>query len=299
MMAYWKNKGGIIEASCRQCVPGCGKSALDGHFGVFEHLLRLLVDAGFSYQNAAELVKILLSEDVDELKGTYYHLFKPDRSYKFVTSATGLNKYYFLKVEGDGICGKVYTRHDEGKFFPFSELTCKKIYLETEADNISNQEEHTVPDTIDQSEESYSSLISPLSSEGGFDFSKYSKLFEGQVLEEEITIDPSFPPMILMSDFPFDHDSDGSAITRFSEHSKDSYQKRRLDKDKIRLTKHNKKIKEARNDEDVKKKKFLVYTVVLFKIRLIEKITVHLNVLLMPYSKITYAKEIMNFYIKV
>lgn len=81
MMAVWddiaKAQNGAYEVSYKVSVAGCGKTALDGLFGVLTmHLLRL-VNHGHSYEKAEDIFRILQEFP---LQHTHVHLFTPQRN---------------------------------------------------------------------------------------------------------------------------------------------------------------------------------------------------------------------------
>jgi hypothetical protein len=81
MMAVWddiaKAQNGAYEVSYKVSVAGCGKTALDGLFGVLTmHLLRL-VNHGHSYEKASDIFRILQEFP---LQHTHVHLMTPQRN---------------------------------------------------------------------------------------------------------------------------------------------------------------------------------------------------------------------------
>jgi hypothetical protein len=64
-----------IERTCKTSVAGCGKTALDGMFGVLSQHLAKLNDKGYSYKSADELWDLM---NEFPLNFSYFHLFKPN-----------------------------------------------------------------------------------------------------------------------------------------------------------------------------------------------------------------------------
>jgi hypothetical protein len=229
-MGIWEELAGIVVASISQSPPGCGKSPLDGDFGIFQHLLIVMVNSGWSFRSALDLVLILLQNPHKDLKGFYYHLHRPDRSYKLVGKSDILHSRYFLEraIRNDetGMIIKYHGRHGEGKFIPYSELEVTKLSVDLEEDGDSTVEE---TDTIEEG----------LKNVEGIDFVALSRAFAHvQAPYEE---DLSLPDGILLSNFPFEdvQSHDGIKKLKHSEQSTAPFMERKALAQKDRLTVNN------------------------------------------------------------
>lgn len=120
MIAKWHALTGIREASNKIMVPGCGKTSLDGMFGILGQHLSRLVDQGESFNSAEELWGIL---DRFPLKYSFFHLFKPQRSKAFYlnprdTAIKNLklrSSFYLMTCDDDGkVWGFCHSRHGTG-----------------------------------------------------------------------------------------------------------------------------------------------------------------------------------------
>ncbi len=103
----------VEEVSYKTMVPGCGKTNLDGLFGVLAMHLTRLVDSGASFKNAEELYDLLVRRP---LKHTEFHLFKPQRNlidWKVTNKIEklSLGNFYLIKKVGDHIVRKAHSRH--------------------------------------------------------------------------------------------------------------------------------------------------------------------------------------------
>ena len=110
----WPQRSGVVESSYKISVPGCGKTRLDGLFGLLTmHLLRQ-VDAGASYTNAEGAVDLLIS---NPLNATHVHLYTPDRTKRTFVASKVLNNSYLLKYDEDRkeVIVFQHSRHGEGK----------------------------------------------------------------------------------------------------------------------------------------------------------------------------------------
>ena len=109
-----------IEKSFKTTVPGCGKTSLDGMFGIISQFLAKVNNAGMSFRNAEELWNIL---DNSGLNFSYFHLFKPARAKmmqfefdeKQIKKMSLGSNYYLLRREDNGeIYGHHHSRHGDG-----------------------------------------------------------------------------------------------------------------------------------------------------------------------------------------
>lgn len=120
MIAKWHALTGVHEASYKTMVPGCGKTSLDGMFGILGQHLSRLVDQGESFNSAEELWGLL---DQNPLKYSFFHLFQPQRnkvSY-FDPEDTGIKNlklrslFYLITCDDDGkVWGFCHSRHGKG-----------------------------------------------------------------------------------------------------------------------------------------------------------------------------------------
>lgn len=111
-----------IEKSFKTTVPGCGKTSLDGLFGIISQFLARANNAGKSFKTAEELWEILDSADIDYC---YFHLFEPSRDQmnhfqyekkvEKKVKSLGVNNYYYLTYKDGEVRGYYHSRHGEGK----------------------------------------------------------------------------------------------------------------------------------------------------------------------------------------
>ena len=120
MIAKWYALTGVREASYKTMVPGCGKTSLDGMFGILGQHLSRLVDQGESFNSAEELWGLL---DRNPLKYSFFHLFQPQRSKVsyFDAEDTGIKSlklrslFYLITCDDDGkVWGFCHSRHGKG-----------------------------------------------------------------------------------------------------------------------------------------------------------------------------------------
>jgi hypothetical protein len=117
IIAHWG-----IEKSFKTTVPGCGKTSLDGMFGIITQFLAKANNAGKTYKNAEELWDIL---DSSGLNFSYFHLYKPERSQmshfqynqmdaKKIESLHLGKDFYLMTCEDGEVHAKYHSRHGSG-----------------------------------------------------------------------------------------------------------------------------------------------------------------------------------------
>jgi hypothetical protein len=138
MIAKWRGLTGVREASYKTMVPGCGKTSLDGMFGILGQHLSRLVDQGESFNSAEELWGLL---DRFPLKYSFFHLFKPQRTkaFYFDPNDAGIknlklrSSFYLIKCDDDGkVWGFCHSRHGKGVRLDMLEVPHKEFLCNTE-----------------------------------------------------------------------------------------------------------------------------------------------------------------------
>lgn len=117
----WHEWTGVTELSYKISVAGCGKTMLDGLFGIFTMHIQRLVDEGESYQNAVDLFHLL---DKDPLSATHVHVISPDRTRTIMVESKDLGHCYLIEndVQNKHIIVKEHSRHGEGKKISWDKL---------------------------------------------------------------------------------------------------------------------------------------------------------------------------------
>ena len=114
-IALWSSLANIDELTYKTMVPGCGKTNLDGMFGVLTRHLCRIVDGGKTFRTASELFDILVK---DPLNHTEVHLFQPKRNlvkWNFLPKKTAekmsFSNYYLLEHKENKTTAKSHSRH--------------------------------------------------------------------------------------------------------------------------------------------------------------------------------------------
>ena len=117
-MASWLRRCGVLEKTYKNNVPGKGKSALDGQFGIQGQSLTRQIDEGGSFSTAEELYDLLLERP---LQYTEYHLLDLKRGATSWAVSKEVEKlplsrgFYLLKNDGGKITGFPHSRHSTGR----------------------------------------------------------------------------------------------------------------------------------------------------------------------------------------
>ena len=121
---HWHEWTGVTEASYKISVAGCGKTMLDGLFGIFTMHIQQLVNEGGSYQNAEDLF-CLLSDN--PISATYIHVIKPDRTKTVSVGSKDLGHCYLIEcdIDNKNVIVKQHSRHGSGKAIAWDDLKVK------------------------------------------------------------------------------------------------------------------------------------------------------------------------------
>ena len=109
----------IIELTYKVMVSGCGKTSLDGHFGIMTQHLTRLINLGHSFSTAEELYDLFVEYP---LRYSEFHLFQPKRTdlYDWTVSKAvkdiGIKSFYLLRYDAEKKCTTAFhhSRHSLG-----------------------------------------------------------------------------------------------------------------------------------------------------------------------------------------
>ena len=109
----------IVELTFKVMVSGCGKTSLDGMFGIMTQHLTRLINHGHSFSTAEELYDLLVEYP---LRHSEFHLFQPKRTALYdwtvsqPTKDIGMKWFYLLRYDAEKKCttGFHHSRHSSG-----------------------------------------------------------------------------------------------------------------------------------------------------------------------------------------
>ena len=225
-MPLWKEwtGGKIDEISFKISVAGCGKTNLDGLFGVMTHMILAILRKGHSFESGKALYELLADNPMQSSSFVYY---APDRSISHQVGKgddgkeqllKGLQKQYHLLKTTDGESINCY-RHSylgEGTLFPINEINDAVVHVPLSEGSYIKEGGDTEEDTAIP------------------------------VIEEEESDDiENNPPRYFLIDSTYERINNIKKSTQYSE----SFQKRKLRKEKDRHDKKNERVEAAEAKE--------------------------------------------------